>query len=39
MNKTGFSGGVFTLPEAVQVAEAKIKSSYKHQYLSEKRIQ
>lgn len=33
------TGGASTLPEAIQDAVAKIKSSYRHQFLSEKRIQ
>ena len=36
-NKIGLSGGASTPPEAIQEAVAKIKSSYKHNYLSEKR--
>ncbi len=37
--KIGLSGGASTPPEAIQEAVAKIKSSYKHQFLSEKRAQ
>jgi len=37
--KIGLSGGASTPPEAIQEAVAKIKSSHKHQYLSEKRVQ
>jgi (E)-4-hydroxy-3-methyl-but-2-enyl pyrophosphate reductase len=37
--KIGLSGGASTPPEAIQEAVAKIKSSYKLQYLSEKRVQ
>jgi len=37
--KIGLSGGASTPPEAIQEAVAKIKSSYKNQYLSEKRVQ
>ncbi len=37
--KIGLSGGASTPPKAIQEAVAKIKSSYKHQYLSEKRVQ
>jgi 4-hydroxy-3-methylbut-2-enyl diphosphate reductase len=33
----GLSGGASTPPEAIEEAVAKIKSSYKHNYLSEKR--
>ena len=35
----GLSGGASTPPEAIQEAVAKIKSSYKHQSNSEKRVQ
>ena len=37
--KIGLSGGASTPPEAIQEAVAKIKTSYKLQYLSEKRVQ
>jgi (E)-4-hydroxy-3-methyl-but-2-enyl pyrophosphate reductase len=37
--RIGLSGGASTPPEAIQEAVAKIKSSYKHQFLSEKRTQ
>ncbi len=37
--KIGLSGGASTPPEAIQEAVAKIKSSYKRQYHSEKRVQ
>jgi 4-hydroxy-3-methylbut-2-enyl diphosphate reductase len=37
--KIGLSGGASTPPEAIQEAVAKIKSSYKRQYHSEKRAQ
>ncbi len=37
--KIGLSGGASTPPEAIREAVAKIKSSYKHQFLSEKRAQ
>ena len=37
--KIGLSGGASTPPEAIQEAVAKIKSSYKLQYLTEKRVQ
>ena len=36
--KIGLSGGASTPPEDIEEAVAKIKSSYKHQFLSEKRI-
>ncbi len=35
--KIGLSGGASTPPEAIEEAVAKIKSSYKHNFLSEKR--
>lgn len=37
--KIGVSGGASTPPEAIQEAVAKIKSSHKHQIISEKRVQ
>jgi len=37
--KIGLSGGASTPPEAIQEAVAKIKSSFKHQFISEKRVQ
>ncbi|MDH4217169.1 MAG: 4-hydroxy-3-methylbut-2-enyl diphosphate reductase [Candidatus Aminicenantes bacterium] len=37
--RIGLSGGASTPPEAIQEAVAKIKSNYKHQFLSEKRTQ
>jgi 4-hydroxy-3-methylbut-2-enyl diphosphate reductase len=37
--KIGLSGGASTPPEAIQEAVAKIKSSFKHQYHSKKRVQ
>ncbi len=37
--KIGLSGGASTPPEAILEAVAKIKSSYEHQFISEKRVQ
>ncbi len=37
--RIGLSGGASTPPEAIQEAVAMIKSSYKHQFLTEKRTQ
>ena len=37
--KIGLSGGASTPPEAIQEAVAKIKSSYEHHFISEKRVQ
>jgi len=37
--KTSVFGELFVPPEAIQKAVAKIKASYKLQYISEKRVQ